>query len=78
MWEMVIMPGVVVTVDVTSAPASVVCTKVDAVIHRKLFKVLALHVGPEEHVEVYVAHCTLLDAALARFEVLLQAHEDVI
>ena len=39
MQELVIMPGVVVTVDVTGAPASLVCTKVDAVIQRKLFKV---------------------------------------
>ena len=52
MHELVIMPGVVVTVNVTSAPASLVCTKVDTVIRRKLFKVLALHVGSEEHVEV--------------------------
>ena len=72
------MPGVVVTVDVTSAPASLVCTKVDAVIHRKLFKVLVLHIGPEEHVEVDIAQHTLLDAALACFEVPLQAHEDVV
>ena len=78
MQEMVIMPGVVVTVDVTSAPASLVCTKVDDVIRCKLFKVLALHIGPEEHVEVNVAQRTLLDTALAHFEVLLQACKDAI
>ena len=73
-----IMLGVVVTVDITSAPANLVCTKVDAVICCKLFKVLALHVGPKEHVEVDVAQCTLLDAALAHFEVPLQARDDVV
>ena len=54
MHELVIMPGMVVTVDVTSAPVSLVCTKVDAAICCKLFKVLALDVGPEDHVEVDV------------------------
>ena len=71
MQEMVIILGVVVTVDVTGAPASLVCTKVDTVIRCKLLKALALHVRPEEHVEVDVAQCALLDAALMCFEVSL-------
>ena len=47
MHELVIMPGVVVTVDMTSAPVGLVYTKTDTTIRRKLFKLLALHVGPE-------------------------------
>ena len=58
------MPEVVVTLHVTSAPVSLVCTKVNAAIHCKLFKVLALHVGPEELVDVNAGQRALLDAAL--------------
>ena len=47
MHELVIMPGVVVTVDVTNAPVGLVYTKMDTAICRKLFKLLALHVGAE-------------------------------
>ena len=72
------MPGVVVTVDVTSAPSSLVCKKVDTVICCKLFKVLGLHIGLEEHVEMDVAQCVLLDATLMHFDVPLSACEDTI
>ena len=78
MRELVIMPGVVVTVDMTSAPVGLVCTKVDAAIHRKLFKVLALHVRPEEHVNVDTGQLALVDAVFEHFEVPLAACEDVI
>ena len=78
MRELVIMPGVVVTMDVTSAPVSLVCMKVEAAIRHKLFKVLALHIGPEDHVEVDIGQCALLDAALKCFNVPLTAHVNVI
>ena len=72
------MPGVVVTVDVTNAPASLVCTKVNAGICRKLFKVPTLHVGPEEYVEVDFGKHALLDAALKHFDIPLSAYADVV
>ena len=67
MHELVIMPGVVVTVDVTSAPVGLLCTKVDTTICRKSFKVLALHVGPEEHVDVDTGQCTCFGYSIIAF-----------
>ena len=64
MRELVIMLGAVVTMDGTNASVSLVCTKVDAAIRHKLFKALAVHVEPEEHVDVDTGQCTLLDTAL--------------
>lgn len=69
MRELAIMPGMVVTVDVTSAPVGLVCTKVDAAIRRKLFKVLAVHVEASEHVSIVARQQELLTAAFARFGV---------
>ena len=48
MRELVLLPGTVVTVDVTAAPVPLVCTRIDAAICHKLFKVLAPHVEPNE------------------------------
>lgn len=67
-----------VTVDVTSAPVVLACTKVDAAIRRKLFKVLATHVAPSEHVTVDSAQQPLLAAAFDRFQIPTPAREDVL
>ena len=48
MHELVLLPGTVVTVDVTAAPVPLVCTRIDAAIRCKLFKVFAAHVVPTE------------------------------
>ena len=48
MRELVLLPGTVVTVDVTIAPVPLMCTRINAAIWRKLFKVLAAHVKPNE------------------------------
>ena len=69
MRELAIMPGMVVTVDVTSALVGLVCTKVDAAICRKLFKVLAVHVEANEHVSVVASQQALLTAAFDWFGV---------
>ena len=78
MRELVLLPGTVLTIDVTTSPVSLVCTKIDAAIHRKLFKVLAAHLDTSEITVVSPAQRPLLDAALQRFNVLPDVWEDVV
>ena len=52
MRELMLMPGTLITIDVTTASAENTSAKIDAAIQRKLFKVLPCHVSAGEHVTV--------------------------
>ena len=63
MRELMLMPGTLITIDVTTASAENISAKIDAAIQRKLFKVLSCHVGAGEHVTVEPPQAALLQDA---------------
>ena len=60
MRELLLMPGDLVTIDVTTASAETTGARIDAAIRRKLFKVLPCHVQATELVSVAPEHRPLL------------------
>ena len=70
MRELMIMPGMVITVQVTAAPIGLVYTKLDDAICCKLFKVLLTYVGLDEHVTMDNSQQVLFTAAFDKFCVL--------
>ena len=63
MRELMLMPGTLITIDVTTASAENTSAKIDAAIQRKLFKVLPCHVSAGEHVTVEPPQAGLLQDA---------------
>ena len=57
------MPGMLITINVTTASAENTSAKIDAAIQRKLFKVLPCHIGVGEHVTVEPPQAGLLQDA---------------
>ena len=42
MWELMLMPGTLITINITTASAKNTSAKIDAAIQRKLFKVTSV------------------------------------
>ena len=78
MRELVLLPGTVVTVDVTAAPVPLVCTRIDAAIRRKLFKVLAAHVEPNEIAMLSPKQLALVTAAFDHFRIDAAIRDDAL
>ena len=78
MHELVLLLGTVVTVDVTAAPVPLVCTRIDAAIRRKLFKMLAAHVEPNEIATLSPEQHALVTAAFECFNIDIAIRDDVL
>ena len=78
MRELVLLPGAVVTVDVTAAPVPLVCTRIDAAICCKLFIVLAAYVKPNEIATLSPKQHSLVTAAFKHFNIDVAIRDDVL
>ena len=78
MRELVLLPGTVVTVDVTAAPVPLVCTRINAAIRRKLFKVLAAHVKSNEIATLSPKQHALVAAAFELFNIDVAIRDNVL
>ena len=63
MRELMLMPGMLVTIDLTTVSAENTSAKIDAAIQHKLFKVLPCHISAGEHVTVESPQAGLLKDA---------------
>ena len=77
MRELSLIPGPQLTVDTTLLPPDAMAAKVDAAIHRKLFRALSLHVT-KAAIQLEAADVALARAACQHFGFPMDSLEDLV